>query len=204
MVYTRSLIFKSSSPNTNRLVSTPRAPVTVGITVSYKSQSFFSSFARSKYLTFSLSLNFTSGPSGPQRTLFSGFCLFFSHLSLRVVICPRLGNAFLSQNVSDYWALNSHGHILSCAHTFCSHGQIQTFRTFPSVSSFPLNHVLSNTPFGLIYGYYYYYYYYFALYLFKPVLTDDFSLESNIKSLQVFRTLLRILIDIICAVVWLV
>ena len=60
MVSTRLLISKSSSPFTYPLMTIPRAPVTIGITVTFMFRSFFNSLARSRYLSFfSLSINFT-------------------------------------------------------------------------------------------------------------------------------------------------
>ena len=55
----RPLISKSSSPFSNPLMTIPRAPITIGITVTFMSHSFFNSLARSRYLSFfSLSFNF--------------------------------------------------------------------------------------------------------------------------------------------------
>ena len=60
MVSSHLLISKSSSPFINPLVTVPRAPVKIGINVSFMFHSFFSSLVRSKYLSFfSLSFNFT-------------------------------------------------------------------------------------------------------------------------------------------------
>ena len=60
IVSTRPLISNSSSPFTNHLVSVPRAPITIGITITFMFYSFFYSLARSKYLSFfSLSFDFT-------------------------------------------------------------------------------------------------------------------------------------------------
>ena len=52
MVSTRPRISKSSSPFTKPLVTVPRAPVIIGITVTFMFHNFFSSLARSKYLFF--------------------------------------------------------------------------------------------------------------------------------------------------------
>ena len=57
MVSTHSFIFRSSC--TNSLVTIPRAPITIGINVTFMFHSFFSSLARSRYLPFfSPSFNF--------------------------------------------------------------------------------------------------------------------------------------------------
>ena len=49
MVSTRPLISKSSIPSTNPLVTVPRAPITIGITIIFKFHSFFSSLAWSRF-----------------------------------------------------------------------------------------------------------------------------------------------------------
>ena len=59
MVSTHSLISKSSSPFIYLLVTELRAPITIGINVTFMFHSFFNSLVRSKYLSlFSLSFNF--------------------------------------------------------------------------------------------------------------------------------------------------
>ena len=59
MVSSRPLISKFSSPFINPLVTVPRAPITIGINVTFMFHSFFNSQARSRYLSyFSLSFNF--------------------------------------------------------------------------------------------------------------------------------------------------
>ena len=50
-VSTRPVISKSSSPCTNPLVTVPRAPITIGIIVTFVFRSLFSSLARSRYLS---------------------------------------------------------------------------------------------------------------------------------------------------------
>ena len=60
MISSCRLISKSPSRGTNPLVTIPRAPITIGITVTLVFHSFFSSVARSKFLSFfSLSFKFT-------------------------------------------------------------------------------------------------------------------------------------------------
>ena len=59
MVSTRPLISKSSSSFINPLVTAPKAPITIGIIVTFMFLRFFNFLARSKYLSFfSLSFNF--------------------------------------------------------------------------------------------------------------------------------------------------
>ena len=59
MVSTRPPTSKSSSPFSNPLVTVLKAPITIGIIVSYMFHSFFNSLARSRYLSvFSHSFSF--------------------------------------------------------------------------------------------------------------------------------------------------
>ena len=65
IVSTRLVISKSSSLCTNPFVTVSRAPITVGIAVTFMFHSFFNSLARSRYLfLFSLSFNFTLYSAG--------------------------------------------------------------------------------------------------------------------------------------------
>ena len=60
MVSTRPVISKSSSPLNNPLVTVPRAPIIIGIIVTFMFYSSFNSLARSRYLFFfSHSFSFT-------------------------------------------------------------------------------------------------------------------------------------------------
>ena len=60
MVSTRPVISKPSSPFNNSSVSVPRAPITIGIIVTFMFHSFFNSLVSSRYLSlFSHSFNLT-------------------------------------------------------------------------------------------------------------------------------------------------
>ena len=59
IVFTRPLISKSFNPYTDPMGTVPRAPITIGLTVTFKFHSFFISLARPRYLFFSLSFDFT-------------------------------------------------------------------------------------------------------------------------------------------------
>ena len=52
MIAILPFVSKSSSPSTNRLMTVPRAQITVGITITFKSHSFFTSLALVKVLIF--------------------------------------------------------------------------------------------------------------------------------------------------------
>ena len=65
MVSTRSPTSKSSRPFNNPLVTIPKAPITIGIIVTFMFQSFFNSLARSRYLSlFSHSFSFILWSAG--------------------------------------------------------------------------------------------------------------------------------------------
>ena len=84
MVSVRPLISKSSSPCINPLVTVPRAPITIGIIVSFTFCSFFNSLARSRYLFFfSLSFNLLRSQPGQQSPQFGKFSFFFWLIIIR-------------------------------------------------------------------------------------------------------------------------
>ena len=59
IVSTRPPTSKSSTPFKNPLVTVPKAPITIGMIVTFMFHSFFNSLARSRYLSFfSHSFNF--------------------------------------------------------------------------------------------------------------------------------------------------
>ena len=66
---------KSSRPLNNPLVTVPNAPITIGTIFTFMFHSFFSSLARSRYLSF-FSLSFC-GPPGQQSRQ---FCRFYFYL----------------------------------------------------------------------------------------------------------------------------
>ena len=82
---THPLISKSSSPFNNLSVTLPRAPITIGIIVTFIFHSFVDSLARSRYLSFiSHFFNFTMWSAGtaklttPQVIFFCFFVFCFS------------------------------------------------------------------------------------------------------------------------------
>ena len=69
MVFTRPLIFKSSTPYTNPLVTVPRSPI--GINVSFMFHGFFNDLVRPRYLSFfSFSFNFTLRSIDPVKSTY--------------------------------------------------------------------------------------------------------------------------------------
>ena len=70
MVSTRPPTSKSSSPFSNPLVTVPNAPITIGIIVTCMFHSFFSSLARSRYLSFfSHSFSFILWSAGTAKSI---------------------------------------------------------------------------------------------------------------------------------------
>ena len=69
MVSTRPPTSKSSRPFNNPLVTVPKAPITISITVTFMFRSFFNSLARSRYLSFfSLYFSFTLWSVGTAKS----------------------------------------------------------------------------------------------------------------------------------------
>ena len=110
------------------------APIIVGITVTFMFHSLF--YSRSRYLSlFSLSLDFTLWSAGMVtstiwQVLFLSF--FYCWPWLGLVIWPRLGDLFVSQNSKEICGSHSPRRILGCACTFCSYGLISISCTIPS------------------------------------------------------------------------
>ena len=69
MVSTRSPTSKSSRPFNNPLVTVPKAPITIGIIVTFMFQSFFNSLPKSRYLSlFSDSFSFILWSAGTAKS----------------------------------------------------------------------------------------------------------------------------------------
>ena len=114
MVSTSPLISKSFSSFTNRLGSVPSAPTTTGITVTFMFISFFlvPKQGLGTYL-FSISFIFTLWYAGTAKpNILHNLCFFFFFvfffffffcwLSIVLVVCPRFGDPFLSQNPGKF------------------------------------------------------------------------------------------------------
>ena len=85
MVSTLPLISKSSIPFNNPLVTVPKAPITIGIIVTFMFYNFLNSLVRLRYLSFvSLSFNFTLWSVGTAN--------FASSLFLLLLVIIRSGH----------------------------------------------------------------------------------------------------------------
>ena len=137
MDFSCPLISKSSSPFTNSLGIVPSAPTTIGITVTFMFHSFFSSIARSRYLSlFSSSFNFTLWSAGTARSTIQQVLLFFCWLSQGLFGWPKLGNPFASQNLREFRMSDPLRQIPCCACTTCLYGRISISCTIPGGSLF--------------------------------------------------------------------
>ena len=120
IVSSRPLISKSSTPCINPLLTVPSAPITTGITITFMYPSFFQFSCKVEVLIFLFTF-FLFYPVA-KSTIWQ--VLFCCCLSLGVVIWPRLGDLFASQNPREVCASHFLGRILGCAYTICSYGQI--------------------------------------------------------------------------------
>ena len=120
MVSTRPLISKSFSPCTSPLVTVLSTTITIDITVTV-----FSSPARSRsWYLFSLSINFIQWSIRTAKpTIQQVFFSFFDWLSLDLIVWPRLGYLFVSQNSRELCVSHSPGQIPSYAYTTYSYGR---------------------------------------------------------------------------------
>ena len=139
MVSTRTLISNFSILCTNHLVTVPRVPIIIGIVAILMFHSFFSSLARSRYLSFfSLFSIFICGQPVQQSPLLGKFS-FSCWLLLGLVTCSRLGDLFVSQNPRGVCSSRSQEQTLRCAYTICLYGQTSTSCTIPSELTYPLS-----------------------------------------------------------------
>ena len=78
MVSTRPPTSKSSRPFKNPLVTVPKAPITIGIIVTFIFHSFFNSLARSRYLSlFSHSFSSILWSAGTEKSIILQIFFFF-------------------------------------------------------------------------------------------------------------------------------
>ena len=131
------LMSKSFSPFTYHT----RAPITIDMTVTSMFLRFFK-VTYEMYMYFSLfliSFNFTlcstrTAKFTNRQFLFT-FC-FFS-LSQGLVVWPRLGDLFVSQNTGEVYVSYSPGRILGCAYTIYWYGQNEISFQIPCRSPTP-------------------------------------------------------------------
>ena len=143
IVSPRPLISKSSSPCTNPLVTVSRALIITGITVTFVFHSFFSSLARSMYLSlFSLSFSFNLWSAGTVKSTIWQLHVLFCWLTLGQVVWPRLNDPFQFQNPKEFYTSHFLGG-LRIVHTPFVH-----MVKFKLLARFPVDHlphsVLSN------------------------------------------------------------
>ena len=87
MVSTRPPTSKSSSPFNNPLVTVPKAPITIGVIVTFMFHSFFNSLARSRYLSlFSHSFSFILWSAGTAKSTILQIFFFFCWLLLLLLL----------------------------------------------------------------------------------------------------------------------
>ena len=141
IVSTRPLISKSSSSCINPLVTIPTAPIITGITDTFIFHDFFNSLSRSRtYLFYFLFLltfvQFYFVVNQESKVYNSAsFCLhFFCWLLQYLVVWPRLGDPFVSQNPWGVCVSHSPGQMSGCAYTICSHCQTSISCTVPNWS----------------------------------------------------------------------
>ena len=97
----------------------------------------FCSLVRSRYLSlFLLSFSFILWSVGVAKSTIQQV-LFCWWLSQGLVVWPRLGDSFMSQNPREFWASQFPGRILGCVYIICSYGQTYTSCTIPNGSSYP-------------------------------------------------------------------
>ena len=78
---------------------------------------FFSSLARSMYVSFSLSFNFTPWSTGTAK---STILNFLCRLLKGLVVWPRSDDPFVSHNPREFCASHFPREMLGCANTICS------------------------------------------------------------------------------------
>ena len=114
MISTGPPTYKSSSPFNNPLVTAPKAPITIGIIVTFIFHIFVNSLARSRFLYFfSHSFSFICGQPGQQSPQFWKFPLFFCWLLYGQVFGPRLDYPFVCQSSIGVYVCHSPGQLLS-------------------------------------------------------------------------------------------
>ena len=141
MVSTRTPTSKSSGPFDNTLVTVPKAPIMIGIIVTFMFHSFFNFLWRSRYLSFfSLFSVLFCGQLGQQSWQFCKFSFFFvDYYKVWSSSWDSMIHLYVSPIGVYEW--HSLGQMLGCAYTICSYGQILIPCTSPSGSPCPPSRV---------------------------------------------------------------
>ena len=138
MVSTRPLTSKSSSLFNNHLVTEPKAPITIGIIVTFMFHSFFSI----PYLATYPSFQFYSVVSRDSKVDNFASSLFFCWLLLGLLVFwPRLVDPCVCQSPIGVYVCYFLGQVLGCAYTICLYDQVSLCR---------LSRVLSYIPSAII------------------------------------------------------
>ena len=104
MVSTRPVISKSSSPCINPLVTVPRAPITIGIIVTFMFHSFFNFQARLRYLSlFSHSFNFSLWSAGTAKFTILQVIIIIIIIIIVVVVVIGGGGGGLTWSIFSFW-----------------------------------------------------------------------------------------------------
>ena len=128
MVFTCFLISKSYSFFTNPLGIVTSPPITIGITVTFMLHFFLVlQLGQDVYISFRFFLIFTLWSAGTTKCTIRQ--VFFCWLSLDLVVWPRLGDLFVSQNPRDV-------HLIFCV----VHIPLVRLVKFNFLSQFPMNH----------------------------------------------------------------
>ena len=112
MVSTRPPTSKSSRPFNNPLVTVPKAPITIGIIVTFMFHSFFNSIARSRYLSlFSHSFSFILWSAGTAKStilqIFFLLIIIRSGLLAEIIIIARFYTSVSCCFFIGVWATES-------------------------------------------------------------------------------------------------
>ena len=145
MFSTRPLVSKSSSPFINPLVTVPKAPITIVINVTFMFHSFFTSLARSRYLSFfSLFSILLCGQPGQLSQKFPSSLFFLAVNYYKVWSSGR--NQVIHLYVKIPLELVSHSPGLCIYYLF---GWLKfTFFSIPSGSLFTYYHIYPTPPLG--------------------------------------------------------
>ena len=126
MVSTRPPTSKSSRPFNNPLVTVPKAPITIGIIVTFMFHSFFNSLARSRYLSFfSHSFTFIQWSAWTAKsTILQIFFFFLLLIIMRSGLLAEITWSVCMSKSHRSLCVNFLGQVLRCAYTICWYGQI--------------------------------------------------------------------------------